>query len=160
MKLDKHDVAYRQKGPALKKFLKKLRQKPPKNLDSVVQTLDEEVFDTLDCLECANCCKTISPIFTQKDVERIASGLSMKPGRFVSDYLHIDDEMDYVLNETPCPFLGEDNYCSIYEIRPKACREYPHTAQRKFHSRIQLTMKNLKTCPAVFEIVTKMEEDI
>ncbi|MEM9934730.1 MAG: YkgJ family cysteine cluster protein [Bacteroidota bacterium] len=140
------------------KFLKQLRKRKLKKLDETVKALHEEIFEEVDCLSCANCCKTISPVFTDNDINRIAKYLRMKPGNFVETYLHLDEEEDYVLNEAPCPFLGTDLYCSIYEVRPKACREYPHTSRVNFKKVIPLTVKNVEVCPAAHRIVERLKE--
>ncbi|MEZ4771546.1 MAG: YkgJ family cysteine cluster protein [Bacteroidia bacterium] len=139
-------------------FLRRLRRQNPPNLDSIVHPIHDEVFAETDCLQCANCCKTTSPIFTDRDIDRIARSMRMNPSQFVEEYLHIDEDNDYVLNVAPCPFLGYDNYCSIYDERPKACREYPHTNQKKFHQVLRLTEKNAEICPATFRIVEKLRE--
>lgn len=140
-----------------KVFLKKLKKRPPKNLDDQIHQLHEEVFEEVDCLECANCCKTTSPIFLPKDIDRLAKHFRQKPKDFIADYLHVDEEGDYVLNSSPCPFLGADNYCSVYESRPRACREYPHTNRKKMYQLLDLTYKNTLVCPAVLEIVKRLE---
>jgi len=140
------------------KFLDKLKKRPPKNLDQVVNALDEEVFEEIDCLECANCCSTISPTFTQRDIERIGKRLRLKPGEVIAMYLKLDEDDDYVLKSVPCTFLQEDNRCEIYEDRPKACRDYPHTGTRKFHLHIGITKKNTMVCPAAFRIVERMQK--
>ncbi len=140
-----------------KKFFTKLKKKPPKNLDVVMQQLHEEEFQQTDCLQCANCCKTTGPLFTDKDIERIAKHFKMKPQQFIDTYLQIDEDKDYVLQSVPCTFLGADNYCSIYDVRPKACREFPHTDRKKFQQISNLTLKNVAICPAAFNIVEKMK---
>lgn len=141
-------------------FFKRLRRKPPRDLDEVMGDLHKEVFREIDCLTCANCCKTTSPIFRDKDIERIARHLGIRPAELVQRYLHIDEDGDYVLNEAPCAFLGADNYCSIYEVRPKACRDYPHTDRKNFHQILDLTLKNTQVCPAAFEMVRKLKEKL
>lgn len=143
---------------ANRRYFKKLAQRKPKELDQTVAALHEEVFADTDCLQCANCCKTASPIFREKDIERIAAHFRMRPGVFVEKYLHIDQDGDYVLNTQPCPFLGVDNYCSIYDIRPRACREYPHTDRKNFHQILDLTLKNTMVCPAALEVVKRLRE--
>ena len=143
-----------------RKFFAKLKKRPPKNLDYVMQELHEEEFQRTDCLECANCCKTTGPLFTNADVERISKHFRLKPQKFIEQYLRIDDENDYVLQEVPCTFLGADNYCSIYDVRPKACREFPHTDRKKFQQISNLTLKNVAICPAAFNIVEKMKKAI
>lgn len=143
-----------------KKFFAKLKKKPPKNLDYLMQELHQEEFQRTDCLTCANCCKTTGPLFTNADVVRIAKHFRLKPQVFIDTYLRLDDENDYVLQEVPCTFLGADNYCSIYDVRPKACREFPHTDRKKFQQINNLTLKNVGICPAAFNIVEEMKKRI
>ena len=140
-----------------KKFFQKLKKKPPKDLDRLMVELHDDEFSRTDCLECANCCKTTGPLFTDKDIDRIAKHLRMKPKNFIDTYLRIDEDNDYVLQSVPCPFLGSDNHCSIYEVRPKACREFPHTDRKKFQQISHLTLKNVAICPAAFNIVEEMK---
>jgi Fe-S-cluster containining protein len=122
-----------------------------------MQELHNEEFEKTDCLKCANCCKTTGPLFTDKDIRRIAKHFKMKAQEFVTAYLRIDEDNDYVLQSLPCPFLGADNYCGIYEVRPKACREFPHTDRKKFHQISSLTLKNVAICPAAYNIVENMK---
>ena len=140
-----------------KKFFARLRKKPPKDLDYVMQELHDEAFSRIDCLACANCCKTTGPLFTNADIERLAKHFRMKPSVFMDTYLRVDEDGDHVLQQTPCTFLGADNYCSVYDVRPKACREYPHTNRKKFHQIANLTLKNVSICPAAFQIVEAMK---
>lgn len=143
-----------------KLFFAKLKKKPPKQLDYLMQELHQSEFQRTDCLECANCCKTTGPLFTTKDIERISKFFKMKPQQFIDTYLRIDEDNDYVLQSVPCTFLGADNYCSIYEVRPKACREFPHTDRKKFQQISNLTLKNVAICPAAFNIVEAMKQRI
>lgn len=143
-----------------KKFFRKLSQRPPRDLDYQVSSLHEEVFQEIDCLACANCCRTTSPIFRDIDIERLAQHLGVRPASLVEQYLRLDDEGDYVLQTAPCPFLGSDHYCSVYESRPRACREYPHTDRKHFHQILALTLKNTEICPAAFEVVRRLEEQL
>lgn len=141
-----------------KKFFKKLKKKPPKHLDTLMQELHDAEFSKTDCLTCANCCKTTGPLFTDKDVSRIAKHFKMKEQQFIETYLRVDEDNDYVLRSVPCTFLGADNYCSIYNVRPKACREFPHTDRKKFQQISNLTLKNVAICPAAFNIVEEMKK--
>lgn len=143
-----------------KKIFAKLKKKPPKHLDYVMADLHEAEFEKTDCLECANCCKTTGPLFTNADVERIAKHFRQKPQKFIAEYLKIDEDNDYVLQQVPCTFLGADNYCSIYEVRPKACREFPHTNRKKFQQISNLTLKNVAICPAAYNIVEEMKKQL
>lgn len=141
-----------------KKYFDKLRKKTPKNLDYIMQELHEETFKKVDCLSCANCCKTTGPLFTDADIERISKHLKMKPQPFIDQYLRIDEDNDYVLQQLPCPFLADDNYCFIYDVRPKACREFPHTDRKKFQQISAITLKNIPICPATYKIVEEMKK--
>lgn len=140
-----------------KKYFSKLKKKPRKRLDLIMQELHEEEFANTDCLTCGNCCKTTSPIFTDKDISRISRTLKLKEASFVSQYLRRDEDDFMVLKEAPCPFLGSDNACFIYESRPKACREYPHTDRKRFIQITNLTIQNTEICPAAFNIVEKLK---
>ena len=141
-----------------KVFFARLKKKNPKNLDKIVQKLHDEVFQKIDCLDCANCCKSISPTLYDNDINRLAKHLKIKPSQFVEKYLYLDEEGDYVFKETPCPFLLPDNYCMVYESRPKACRKYPHTDRPRFYQVLNLTLKNSLICPAVFEIIERLKQ--
>lgn len=143
---------------ANKKYFNKLAKNTPRILDRAVHRIHEEVFEEVDCLDCANCCKTTSPIWRDKDIERAASFLNVRPAHFIEEHLHIDSDGDYVFNVAPCPFLQKNNYCSIYEARPKACQEYPHTDRKQFHQILSLTLKNTDICPATLEIVKRLRK--
>lgn len=122
-------------------------------MDTIVHQLHVEVSDKIDCLTCASCCRSLGPAIYDKDIERMAKALRMKPSEVVSNYLRIDEDGDYVFKSMPCPFLMQDNYCSIYESRPKACREYPHTDRKNFEQIYKLTVKNADTCPIAYEVL-------
>jgi uncharacterized protein len=141
-----------------KKIAEKLKKSKPKNLDDVAQDLHDKAFEEIDCLKCANCCKTTSPIFYQKDIERLAKHFRIKPSQFIEKYLHIDEDKDYVLNVAPCPFLDSENYCMVYESRPNACREYPHTDRKRFYQLLNLTLKNTHICPAAYKVMEGLRE--
>ncbi|MDO6738942.1 YkgJ family cysteine cluster protein [Wenyingzhuangia sp. 2_MG-2023] len=142
-------------------YFKRLKKRIPKNLDYVMQDLHDQEFERTDCLTCANCCKTTSPMFFQKDIERIAKHLKMKEQKFMDTYLERDSDDCYVLKSAPCTFLDErDNTCVIYDVRPKACSEYPHTNRKKFFQLTDLTMKNAEICPAAYHIIEALKTAI
>ncbi|WP_410497360.1 YkgJ family cysteine cluster protein [Chryseobacterium sp. POL2] len=150
-----------QKSKEHQKFLEQIKKKPPKNLDYLVEDLHEETFEEIDCLACANCCKTTGPLFTEKDKERIAKHLRMKISDFETKFLRLDEDNDWVLQSTPCFFLDpNDNKCNIYDVRPKACREYPHTDRKKIYQINNLTLKNTLICPAAYVFVEKLRKNL
>ncbi|MCK5846448.1 MAG: YkgJ family cysteine cluster protein [Bacteroidales bacterium] len=150
--LENLEQDYKDNIDSIKQTFKRIKKKTPKNLDYFVQEKNDEVFEVIDCLSCGACCKELGPRITDHDVQRMAKGMKMKPSKFTEQYLKMDDDDYFAFNEMPCPFLMPDNYCMVYEHRPKACREYPHTDRRKFSQLLQLTELNIKTCPAAMEV--------
>lgn len=142
-----------------KSFFKSIKKSRMRELDDTIHAIHEEVFEEINCLECGNCCRSLGPRIIDKDIERIGKSLRMKSAEVIAQYLRVDEDGDYVFKSMPCPFLGADNYCFIYEDRPKACREYPHTDRKKFHQIHALTILNARTCPAVYEIVEKLKKE-
>ena len=150
--------AGRKAEAANKQLIKYLKKKKPSDLDDQAQEAHEDAFAQIDCLDCAMCCKTTGPLFTDKDIARLAQHLRMKEIQFRDQYLRLDEDGDWVLKQVPCPFLGPDNYCSVYEHRPKACREYPHTDRRKFVQILDLTLKNTFICPAAHRVMERLQK--
>lgn len=139
---------------SIEKKFRVWKKKKPKNLDAEFHQEHEDAFKKIDCLECANCCKTTSPIFRDIDIKRISKSFRLPEKKFIQNYLKMDGDGDYVLTQAPCPFLDEtDNKCSIYDIRPLACREYPHTDRKNMYQILDLTLNNTLICPAVAQIV-------
>lgn len=147
----------RNKEEENRKFLARLKKMDARKVDDAFHRVHEEVFEEAECLTCANCCKTTSPIFYHHDIERLARALRMRPGEFQEKYLKVDEDGDFVFRSSPCPFLAEDNYCHVYKDRPKACREYPHTDRKKMVQITGLTLKNTMVCPAVFEMLERLK---
>lgn len=136
--------------------LRILKNIPKNQLDELFHTEHEAVFKHTDCLTCANCCKTTGPRFTAPDIQRLAKLFRQPVSGFTDQYLRMDEDGDYVLQSVPCPFLLEDNKCFVYDQRPIACREYPHTNRRNMKQILKLTVKNAEICPAVDEILNRI----
>ena len=122
--------------------------------------LHEQAFAKVDCLSCANCCKNYSPRFKTPDVKRISKHLGMKESVFIETYLHVDNDGDFVVKSTPCPFLGSDNFCSIYDVRPSDCARFPYTDEDVIIKRQQLTLKNSTFCPITYYVLDQLIEKI
>lgn len=133
-------------------------KKKVEKMDVFIHGLHDSFFEKTDCLECGNCCRTLGPRLTDKDVERMAKSVRMKVTDFTHRYLRVDEDGDMVFQSMPCPFLGVDNYCAIYEDRPKACREYPHTDRKRFYQIYSLSVKNAYTCPVVYQILEEIKK--
>jgi len=139
------------------KAYKRMLEKGNKNaLLKALPDLHEEAFSKIDCLQCANCCKNYSPRFKTPDIKRIAKLLRMKEGDFVETYLRLDEDNDYVVKQSPCPFLDNDNTCKIYDDRPSDCRRYPYTDEDVLIKRVSLTLKNATVCPATYIVLERL----
>ncbi len=150
---------WQQQAKEKQKVYKRLLEKGNKNkMLKALPALHEEAFSKIDCLSCANCCKNYSPRFKTPDIKRIAKSLGMKEGDFVEQYLRLDEDNDYVVKQSPCPFLAEDNRCNIYEDRPSDCRRYPYTDEDVLLKRVSLTLKNATVCPATFAVLERLME--
>jgi uncharacterized protein len=138
-----------------RKFFQKIRKKLPADFDCTIARLHHEAFAGFDCLYCANCCKTISPIIYISDIRKISNHLKISEKRFFSTYLCADEDNDIVFESLPCPFLLKDNRCKVYASRPHSCSTYPHTNHSKFYRLSAITIKNTYVCPVVFDILEK-----
>ena len=118
--------------------------------------LHEAAFEKIDCLQCANCCKNYSPRFKTPDIKRISRHLKLKESDLIETYLQLDEDGDYVVRSKPCPFLGQDNYCSIYEVRPSDCERFPYTDEDVLIKRPAITQKNSTFCPIVYFVLEKL----
>lgn len=143
--------------PEWKKYFSRNKKKL-EGMDLLVHKLHDDISRRVDCLKCANCCRSLGPRITDKDVERIAKHLRLKTSAVIDKYFKIDEDGDMVFQNMPCPFLGDDNYCAIYENRPKACREYPHTDRKRFYQIYNLSIKNAYTCPIVYEVMQEINK--
>src|ERR1700683_3099017 len=108
----------RYKKRRLSNFLTRLQKKPPRGLDNLTKEADKAVWTKTDCLDCANCCKTMSPTYTNKDVQRISDHLGMSDKAFRKKWLYQDKSGDWMNIRQPCQFLDlNTNLCTIYAVR-------------------------------------------
>ena len=143
------------------KLYKDLLRRADKNkVLKLLPDLSEEAYEKVDCLQCAACCKNYSPRFKTPDIKRISKVLGLKEGVFIEKYLTLDEEGDYVVNTKPCPFLGSDNYCSIYEDRPSDCKRFPYSDEDVILKRPQLTLKNSTFCPITFYVLESLHQKL
>ncbi|HRH59686.1 MAG TPA: YkgJ family cysteine cluster protein [Chitinophagaceae bacterium] len=150
---------WQKKSTEHQKQYKQLLKRADKNKTlQQLPALHEEAFSKINCLECAACCKNYSPRFKTPDIKRISKHLKMKESIFIETYLRLDEDGDYVAKTLPCPFLGADNYCSIYEVRPSDCERFPYTDEDVLLKRANITLKNSTFCPIVFYVLEKLME--
>jgi Fe-S-cluster containining protein len=152
---------WQKKSGERQKLYKQFLQRAGKNdVLKELPALHEEAFEKIDCLQCANCCKNYSPRFKTPDVKRIAKLLRMKESVFIETYLRVDEDGDFVARSLPCPFLGPDNYCTIYDDRPSDCQRFPYTDEDVIIKRQALTLKNSTFCPITYYVIERLIEKI
>ena len=139
-----------------KKYKQFLHRADKNKVLKALPDLHEEAFSKIDCLQCANCCKNYSPRFKTPDIKRISKHLKMRESDFIETYLRVDEDGDFVVRSKPCPFLGENNFCTIYDQRPSDCHRFPYTDEDVFIKRQQLTLKNSTFCPITYYVLEKL----
>ncbi|HMH31841.1 MAG TPA: YkgJ family cysteine cluster protein [Puia sp.] len=138
-------------------FLSRLKRKTPRGLDSIIKAADQSIWKKLDCLDCANCCKTMSPTYTTADIARISRHLDMTEKSFKKKWLYKDNNGDWLNVQLPCQFLdANSNKCSIYEVRPKDCAGFPHHTKKRMVDYMHVYKQNIEYCPATYRVVKKM----
>jgi len=138
-------------------FLNRSEKNPPRGIDKITPLIEPSVWAEVDCLSCANCCKTMTPTFTPQDLKRISAHFNETPEQFKKKWLKKDRNGDLVNKVQPCQFLNlKDNKCSIYEIRPVDCSGFPHLSKKKWSDYAHIHKQNIDYCPATFKMVEKM----
>jgi len=152
----------RHRKSAFRRFLSRLEKNPPKKLDEITVLAEKEIWREIDCLTCANCCKTMTPTYTLKDIKRISAHLGMKQQDFKDKWLYKERSTgDWLNRSTPCQFLNlETNMCNIYEVRPDDCAGFPHLPKKKMVEYMHVHKQNLEFCPATYRMVEKMMEKL
>lgn len=157
-KFDQSVLAHRSR---LRRFLTKLENNPPKDLDLIAEEIDKEVWQDVNCLACSNCCRNMTPTFTFQDLKRIASHFRMSIPDFKKKWLYKNKKGEWMNRSQPCQFLDlKTNKCSIYAIRPEDCAGFPHLTKKKTVEYIHVHKQNIQFCPATFKMVEKMIERV
>ncbi len=148
----------RQRKSVFRRFLSRLQRNPPYGLDKIVAQVDQQVWNETDCLSCANCCKTMSPVYTAKDIRRIAEHLGISSYAFKKKWLFKEKHTGDWLNKTlPCQFLDlSTNMCRVYDVRPVDCSGFPHLTRKRMVDYMHVHKQNLEFCPATYRMVEKM----
>ena len=143
---------------AFKRYLKKLDKNPPEDLYKKIIEKSKEVWEEIDCLSCANCCKKMTPTFTNTDIKRISNHLNMSVSDFKNKWLFYDKtDKDWQNKKQPCQFLNlSDNKCSIYDVRPADCSGFPHFTKKQPELYMHVHQQNVEYCPATYKLVEKM----
>jgi Fe-S-cluster containining protein len=147
---------------SFRRFITRTEMRPPADLDIIMEKIDQEVWSKVNCLKCSNCCRSMSPTYTYRDIRRISSYLGMRPKDFKEKWLYLDKkDNDWMNKSRPCQFLDlKTNMCSIYEVRPADCAEFPHFLKKPQTDFIYIHKQNIEYCPATMLMVEKLKEKL
>lgn len=152
-------VAKEHENVEFRTFVKLEVELSDRRLNTLVSETTSEVWKHIDCRSCANCCRTRQPVFSRTEAQRIAAYLGLSLEEVRARYLTSDAETGkYITQALPCPFL-DGNLCSIYEVRPAVCADYPHL-HRNFRSRLWQVIDNAETCPIVYNVVERLKKTL
>jgi Fe-S-cluster containining protein len=127
-----------------------LKQYAPDDIDGLVMTLSQKYFALIDCMQCANCCRSLHVEFKKSELFAIAKTLGQSIEAFQKQF------MSEGKVNPPCPMLN-GKLCSIYENRPDVCRSYPHLEQPEFTSRLIGVIENVAICPIAFNMFEELK---
>jgi hypothetical protein len=145
----------------LRSFLYRMEKKAPANLRLITLEASELAWAKTDCMDCANCCKTMSPTYTRRDITRISKYLGMTRKSFTNKWLYKDGTGDWINKKTPCQFLDmKTNLCGIYDVRPRDCAGFPYHGTKKIKEYGQMYRQNVEFCPATNRLVEIMQAGI
>jgi Fe-S-cluster containining protein len=123
----------------------------------------EDIEDKTDCRACANCCKVAETDITNRDVDRLAKYLGIKPKQFIAQYTtsSVQEEGETILRRTEngCIFL-DGNDCTVYKARPDTCQDFPHLVRGagSIESRMWQMIDRATYCPIVYNTLEEWKE--
>lgn len=141
------------------RFRSFLKGKDNDRVDKIVHTINKEVVDNIDCTKCGNCCNTLKPSLTGKEISLLANIEMVSPETYFNEYTEKNDfEKNRFLKDSPCRYL-KDKKCSIYSSRPHDCRSFPHIDKKCFNSRTLSMIGNYTICPIIFNVLERLKEE-
>ena len=127
-----------------------------------LKAIAQNVEESIDCTTCANCCRVATTQVTERDSERLADYLGMRPGEFLVEYTIESKDEGRILkrNENGCIFL-EGNLCSVYAARPQTCQLFPHLVKGNgsLVSRMWHMPDRAVYCPIVFNALEEWKQE-
>jgi Fe-S-cluster containining protein len=139
-------------------YLKNELAVPDAELDASVRGITDAVWSQIECTSCAHCCKRLQIVVDDRDIRRLADRLKMAVGAFKARYVAVAADKVKHFVSSPCPFLGDDGFCTVYEDRPQACRDFPYLHDAGFRSRSLTMVENVGFCPIVFNVWQELKQ--
>jgi hypothetical protein len=151
---DREDENFR-----FRSFVKHRLDMPDEELDARVRQTTNAVWEQIDCTRCAHCCRTMQVIVDEEDVRQLAGRLGMTVSQFERKYVARNEFQEKHFASMPCPFL-KDNLCSVYEDRPRSCRDFPYLHSEGFRGRMLMVIANTEVCPIVFNTYERLKHEL
>ena len=112
-------------------------------------------FDKLlKCQRCGKCCTGVlfetGALLFPFEVEKLAIKLGISKHQFKDRYTYTQEDKRFL--KLPCPFY-KDGDCSVYEVRPIVCREFPLNQLVPKNGKMEMTVN--MDCPAGKELGNK-----
>jgi len=140
-------------------FISRTENKLNEGHSALMDEVEKNVWKNTDCLSCANCCKSMSPTYTNADILRISKFLGMSTYAFKKKWLYFDKKSrDWMNVSRPCQFLDlKTNMCSVYEVRPADCAGFPHLTKKPFGDYFYIHKQNIEYCPATYSMIERLK---
>ena len=89
---------------------KKLRQHMSRHnyVERKLKVIAQKVEDQIECLQCANCCRTATARLVDRDIDKVAKAAGMKRDRFLRECTVMTPDEGRILRRTEdgCIFLN------------------------------------------------------
>jgi Fe-S-cluster containining protein len=144
------------------RFRKYLKQH--KFVERKFRHIADTIASDIDCTVCAQCCKEPEVNLLERDIDRLMKVLRITKRQFFAQYVDGEDEDGPILKraESGCVFLGADNLCTVYDDRPSACQDFPHTVRGKgsLHFRFWRFLERAPYCPIVYNTLEAWKDEV
>ena len=136
-----------------------LKNQNEKEIDLLIQELNDSMTPQIDCTKCGNCCKSLMIHITAEETDQLSDHLKISVDQIKEQFIEQSEQGQMILNTVPCHFLTNTS-CSIYEHRFTECREFPHLHKPHFIRRLFSTMRYYEICPIIFNVVEQLKIDL
>jgi len=130
-------------------------------IDQRIEALAAPIVSTIDCTQCANCCRKLHVYLEPQDAQRLASGLHI-PLEAVEGYLDRPSAEQVgewaSFRAIPCAFL-RGKMCGIYPHRPNTCRTYPQFTP-DFRWVLGDLLDGAALCPIIYHLLDNLSQQV
>lgn len=145
---------------------KRLRQHMSRHnyVERKLKVIAHKVEAQIECLECANCCKTATARLVDRDIDKVAKAAGMKRDRFLKECTVMTADEGRILkrsDETGCIFLNGKE-CLVYEGRPASCEDFPHLVRGpgSLMHRMWAMPERATYCPITYNTLEEWKDEV